>query len=220
MDKWKGKYRIPSARAEWWDYANDGAYFITICTQNRAHFLGKCLDSKMQLTTVGAIVQGFWYEIPKHFPFVTLGEFIVMPNHIHGVLILERGDDVNRDVVHDANGDADRDADRDVEIGHCPISTPAPYDMPAPHDTPNDNLSPAQKRFQNQGKKTVSSIVGSYKSICSKHIHLAFPALNFGWQKLFWDNIIKDETAFDNITNYIINNPKKWENDKFYPNEE
>ena len=88
MDKYKDKYRIPSARYPNWDYAKDGAYFITICTKNRTHFFGECIDGKTTLSTVGAIIQGFWYEIPKYSPHVELGEFIVMPNHIHGVLIL------------------------------------------------------------------------------------------------------------------------------------
>ncbi len=194
MEKWKGKYRIPSARAAWWDYANDGGYFITICTDHRRHFFGKCREGKMELSTAGAIVQGFWYEIPKHFPFVELGAFVVMPNHVHGVLILEN------------NG---RDDDGRDEIGQCPIS-----------NNDDDPRTPAQKRFRNQGKNTVSSIVGSFKSVCTKHINLVFPEMEFGWQKLFWDNIIQDEQAFQNITNYIINNPKNWEKDKFHLTEQ
>ena len=193
MEKWQSKYRIPPARAEWWDYANDGAYFITICTDNRQHFFGECKYHKMQLSTVGAIVQGFWYEIPKHFPFVELGAFVVMPNHVHGVLILDN---------------TPCNTERHVEIGQCPIST-APEFVPI-------SQTHAQKRFRNQGKNTVSSIVGSFKSVCTKHINLAYPDMAFGWQKLFWDNIIKDDEAFENITNYIINNPSNWEMDKFY----
>lgn len=82
------------------------------------------------------------------------------------------------------------------------------------------NKTFGQKRFQNQGKDTVSSIIGSYKSICTKHIREAFPGLEFGWQERFWDNIIRDGQSFENISQYIINNPKTWEDDKFFNNDD
>lgn len=87
--KWHDKYKIASARLQHYDYRTNGAYFITICTHNQVHFFGECNEGQMQLSTLGAIAQGFWYEIPKHFAFVSLGEFIVMPNHVHGILILD-----------------------------------------------------------------------------------------------------------------------------------
>lgn len=59
MHKFQDKYRIPSARLVGWDYSDDGAYFITICTANRKHFFGECKNGKMKLSTAGAIVQGF-----------------------------------------------------------------------------------------------------------------------------------------------------------------
>lgn len=251
MEKWKGKYRIPSARAAWWDYSRNGVYFITICTRDREHFLGECVDGKMTLSTVGAIVQGFWYEIPKHFPFVWLGEFVVMPNHIHGILVLDKtdmGDDndggvIDDDTRHTNMGVIDDTNDMGnmgviVEIGHCPISTMivGAHDTPknqtvppktiitrdpivtsAPNDKNNDQKTIAQQRFRNQGKHTVSSIIGSYKSICTKHINKTFPDMAFGWQKLFWDNIVRDDAAFQNISKYIRNNPAKWKEDRFFP---
>jgi REP element-mobilizing transposase RayT len=195
-ERCQGKYRIPSARLQNWDYGSDGAYFITICCKNRIHFFGECEDGKMKLSTEGAIVQGFWYEIPKHFPFVILGEFIVMPNHIHGILILDK-ERYNANVKNDD----------DVETRQCLVST-----------NTNDKTA-GQNRFQNQGKDTVSSIVGSFKSVCTKHIRKAFPILEFGWQERFWDNIIRDGQSFENISQYIINNPKTWEDDKFFNND-
>ena len=89
MDKFNGKYRISSARLPNWDYAGNGIYFITICIKDRHHYFGTVENGKMKLSTIGAIVQGFWYDIPHHFDHVVLGEFIVMPNHLHGILILD-----------------------------------------------------------------------------------------------------------------------------------
>jgi REP element-mobilizing transposase RayT len=86
MALFKNKYRIDSTRLTSWNYNGEGMYFVTICTKNREHFFGECKDKKMKLSSIGALIQGFWYQIPKHFPHVTLGEFIVMPNHIHGII--------------------------------------------------------------------------------------------------------------------------------------
>lgn len=90
QNKFQNKYRIPSARLQTWDYANNGAYFITICTQNREHFFGNIKNGIMQLSEIGKLAAQFWHEIPNHFPMVELGNFVVMPNHIHGILIIDK----------------------------------------------------------------------------------------------------------------------------------
>ncbi len=88
--KFLGKYRIESLRAQWWNYSNNGAYFITICTENRAHYFGEIKDGKMILSETGKIAQKCWDEIPEHFPFVELGAFVVMPDHVHGIIIIDK----------------------------------------------------------------------------------------------------------------------------------
>lgn len=92
-DKFKNKYRIPSARLQNWDYGWNAAYFITICTQNRECDFGKIVDDQMILSEIGAIVQYYWNLIPTHFLFVELGEFVVMPNHVHGIIRINKPDD-------------------------------------------------------------------------------------------------------------------------------
>ncbi|MEY4934568.1 MAG: hypothetical protein RIS64_927 [Bacteroidota bacterium] len=202
MDKWKGKYRIPSARADWWDYTSDGAYFITICAQSHQHFFGTCKDGKMKMNSIGALVQGFWFEIPKHASHVSLGEFVVMPNHIHGILILDKSILADNNIDHSA-----------FEAAPMEIKTKL-EGVPMP--TPVNNKTPGENRHRNQGKNSISSIVGGFKSVCTKNIHLDFPNQKFEWQDLFWDNIITTERSFDEITKYIANNPANWQNDKFY----
>jgi len=90
MDKFKGKYRIPSARWAAWDYSSNAAYFVTICVANRAHDFGEITDSGMTLSPLGQSALVCWNEIPAHFPFVELGEFIVMPNHVHGIVVINK----------------------------------------------------------------------------------------------------------------------------------
>ncbi len=67
-------------------------YFITICTDNRAHYFGDIIDGKMVLNEIGKLANQYWYEIPNHFPFIKLGEFVVMTNHTHGILIINKMD--------------------------------------------------------------------------------------------------------------------------------
>ena len=88
MKKYNNKYRIESVRLKDWDYRNNGAYFITINTGNRKHFFGEIINSEMRLSPIGEYAENFWMEIPNHFPFVELGNFVVMPNHTHGILII------------------------------------------------------------------------------------------------------------------------------------
>jgi REP element-mobilizing transposase RayT len=76
-----------------YDYASNGAYFITIVTKNRNHFFGKIVDHKMILNEIGKIAKKYWDEIPRHFPFIRLDEMVIMPNHIHGVLWIDKSVD-------------------------------------------------------------------------------------------------------------------------------
>ena len=91
-DKFQGKYRIASARLQSWDYGANGAYFITICTKNRKHFFGEIENHQMILNDIGKLAEKYWIEIPSHFPFIELGNFVVMPNHTHGILIIDKLD--------------------------------------------------------------------------------------------------------------------------------
>ena len=88
--KFRNKYRIQSTRLKNYNYSQNGAYFITICTKNREHWFGKIVNSKRQLSKIGKQVETCWFDIPHHFPFVKLGEFVVMPNHIHGIIIIDK----------------------------------------------------------------------------------------------------------------------------------
>ena len=88
-EKYKGKYRNESARLHGWDYSSNASYFITICTQDREHFFGEIKNGRMRVSPAGAIAHVLWYEIKNHAVDIKLGEFAVMPNHIHGILILD-----------------------------------------------------------------------------------------------------------------------------------
>ena len=89
-EKYKDEYRIPSARATWWNYGRDAAYFVTICTKQKINYFGKINDGKMKLSEIGTIVETEWRKTADLRPDMnlTLGEFVVMPNHFHAIIII------------------------------------------------------------------------------------------------------------------------------------
>ncbi|MFO7873519.1 MAG: transposase [Bacteroidales bacterium] len=97
MDKFRNKYRIPSARLQNWDYGWNGAYFITICTKNRNHFFGEIVNGNMVLSEIGRLTNDLLLEIPQRYPYSILDEFIVMPNHVHVIVIINK--------INDGRGD-------------------------------------------------------------------------------------------------------------------
>ncbi|MDR3653253.1 MAG: hypothetical protein P4L34_09825 [Paludibacter sp.] len=108
-NKFQNKYRIPSARWRDWNYADEGAYFVTICTKNRLHFFGKVVEGEMQLSEIGKIVEHEWLKSPSLRPDMNLDMEIlqIMPNHIHGIIVIGQNEynsaNSDRDVMHDDN---------------------------------------------------------------------------------------------------------------------
>lgn len=103
MTLFHGKYRVESARLKGYDYALPGCYFVTICTKNREHFFGGIKNGIIRFSEIGKIAEKFWREIPEHFPYAQLDEFVVMPNHVHGIIQImsrEGRDAINRVSTH------------------------------------------------------------------------------------------------------------------------
>ncbi len=100
--KFKNKYRIESARLQNWDYGWNGYYFVTICTCQHDPWFGEIVDGEMMLSEIGRIVNEYWQQIPEHFEYVRLDEFVIMPNHIHGIIIINKPDDGRMSDCRDA----------------------------------------------------------------------------------------------------------------------
>lgn len=205
MEKFQNKYRIPSARLKNWDYAANGAYFITICTGKRKHYFGNIENGIMHLSGIGEIAEKYWLEIPNHFPFIELGNFVVMPNHVHGILIINNP----------------------VETLHCNVCTKQSNSISESILQSNSiSQSESISELESKIKKniimsekspksgSISTIIRSYKSVVSKYSHII--EANFAWQERFHDHIIRNAESFERIQNYIAQNPKKWSEDKFY----
>ncbi len=200
---YKNKYRIPSARLQHWDYGWNAAYFVTICTHNRQCFFGEISNGKMELSEMGKTATIYWMEIPDHFPFVNLGAFVVMPNHIHGIVVIDKPGNCVRTYNNEPST---------VKCGgnaNAAVKTTHALSL----QSQSQSQSMGQNRFQNQGKNTLSSIIGSYKSSVTRNARVIDP--EFAWQSRFHDHIIRDEKSYQNISQYIINNPANWDDDKF-----
>ncbi len=88
MTLYKGKYRIETTRRWNWDYKSPGTYFITICTAGKKPHFGTISNGVLEHSAIGAMAERFWRELPQHFENVTTDEFVVMPNHVHGIVML------------------------------------------------------------------------------------------------------------------------------------
>ena len=194
MSKYKNKYRIESARLRNYDYRKNGSYFITICARNRKHFFGEIENNQMNLSKTGIIADILWYEIANRLPNISLGEFVIMPNHIHGILNLNNNfcDDIVTDGI--------------VETLHA---TSLPNPNPIPNHVKNEKMAEISPK-----SNSISTIIRSYKSAVTKHANrLNLPN---GWQERFHDHIIRNKEEYERISNYIINNPKNWKEDRFF----
>ena len=177
-----------SIRLQGFDYTQGGLYFITICCKDRACLFGAVKNGTMELSSAGEIVNACWQEIPDHFPNVLLHEYIIMPNHVHGII----------ELANPANDGA----------GHI---SPAPDVFNDdrkifPTDTGTTLRSPS---------KTIGSIVRGFKIGVTKWFR-ANGCYDSIWQRNYYEHIIKDEKSYLNIAAYIINNPVKWQEDKWY----
>lgn len=204
-DKYKNKYRINSARLQTWDYASEAAYFVSICTKDMVCFFGNIENRKMQLSPVGEIVEQEWLKTFEMRPDMNLmmGEYITMPNHWHGIITIGENEYNSPRKKRQPDGfvkDETAGINAHSDAKHC-VST-------SPHN-PNAPLN----KFGPQSKN-LSSVIRGFKIGVTTNARIILP--EFGWQFRFHDHIIRNQQSFDNISDYIINNPSKWEDDKFY----
>lgn len=196
MEKFQNRYRIPSARMRGYDYSSEGAYFITICTRDKEHFFGNIKAGEMILNSLGTLATQCWQAIPEHFAHVRLGSFQVMPNHLHGILIL------------------DKHAVEKPDPGVSPITeAPQITETPQITDTHGSGVSTGRRNeFWKPG--TIGVIVNAYKRAVTIESRKTVP--HFGWQSRFHDHIIRTPESFDTITWYILHNAANWEKDCFH----
>ena len=189
-DKFQNKYRIPSARLQNWDYGWNAAYFITICTQNRECDFGRIVDDQMILSEIGTIVQYHWNLIPTHFPFVELSDFVVMPNHVHGIILINKPDDGRHNETSIIETTPSFVETPNLGVSNLGVSTDPTTD-PMTEPIPANRTAAASEKW-NPG--TLGVILNQYKRICT--IRAREIQAGYGWQSRFHDHIIRDDESF------------------------
>lgn len=196
-----------SIRLKGYDYSQNGAYFITICVQNRKCLFGEIMNGQMFLNDAGEIILQTWNALPKRFPNATFDPFVVMPNHVHGIVTIENHESV-----------------RAIPCG-CPDEDFGVFNRVPTRGTPTPQRIPPpipSTQSSSHGRKTIGDIIGAFKSITThqyiEHVKTGkFPPFEKRlWQRNYYENIIRDEQSLHHIREYIKNNPKKWKEDKFF----
>jgi REP element-mobilizing transposase RayT len=181
-----------SIRLKGYDYSQAGLYFITICCQDRICRFGKIENREMILNDAGKIAYDEWYRLAERYPRVFGEVFQIMPNHVQGIIGL---DDVVGATLAVAQNPNPNTGDQ-IRAGASPAPTAA------------------------TATTTIGNIIGAYKSLvtnkCLEIYKLRNEYMGKLWQRNYYEHIIRNEQSHQNIFDYIIHNPEKWQDDKFY----
>jgi len=173
-----------SQRKQNYDYSQPGYYAVTICTQNRSHLFGRIVEGDMLLNDAGGMINNTWHEIPGHYPGIELDVMQIMPNHVHGIIVVRA-------------------------VGTAPRGRPNPGiengQARGPVPTGGLSLSDVMERFKSL---TTTRYIAGVKNAG----WLSFPGKL--WQRSYHDRIIRNETELNKIRTYISNNPSEWDTDE------
>jgi len=194
MTLYKNKYRVESTRLTGWDYSRNGYYLVTICTKNKIPFFGEIDNGKMVLSEIGKIVEREWLKTERLRDNMQFDTWVIMPNHVHGIVIIDNPT-TNQPTV-ETHGDAslvEDDHDNSLETHR------------------HASLQVEQKIII----QNLSNIIRQFKSVARQCIHKN-GYTEFSWHSRFHEHIIRTEKSLQKIREYIVNNPLKWELDKYY----
>jgi REP element-mobilizing transposase RayT len=191
------KHHRQSIRLPGYDYTSPGAYFVTICLQRGECLLGQVVDGEMHLNEWEQVASHYWKRIPHHFHHVQLDAWVVMPNHLHGIIVISGRGGASL---------ASASSTGNLTTGETGLSAPV-----AAGDTP-----PLRQPGLPPG--SLGAIVGNYKSVSTRRInHLRdIPGIRF-WQRNYGEHIIRDERSRNRIREYIETNPARWPEDQLHP---
>ena len=199
-------YNLPqrkSPRATWHDY-NGANYFITICTKNHDLYFGDVVDGRMELSEIGQWTWQCAEKIETINDNVFVPEFVVMPNHVHLIVIMDNIDNQRLPQCDSPTTPMGNDVPDGGSVG-------LPY-----YDSRIDDVPEINEEMQSRANccGRLSHMIGQFKSAVTKYANEH--EIPFMWQPRFHDHIIRDLTEMNHIAQYIQNNPMRWELDRFY----
>lgn len=183
-------YSRASIRLKGYDYAADGFYFLTICTYQKRYLFGHIQNGNMILNDAGHTVLDCWKTIPDYFPNTRIHEFVVMPNHVHGIM--------------EFFGDTDADVSGVRAKSFSPLRV---GDISVPFQSPSKTVGSVVRGFK-------TGVTKWFRQHQSNRFPIGTPV----WQRNYYEHIICNEQAYRNIANYIINNPKNGRKINSIPN--
>jgi putative transposase len=192
MTQDRRKHHRRSIRLPGYDYTSPGFYFVTICVHGGECLLGEVVDGAMQLSEWGQVASQYWLRIPEHFQRVQLDAWVVMPNHMHGIIVITpKGEASPASTNSTANPTLSAARAREKERVR--------------------DASPLQPG-------SLGAIVGNFKSVTTRRINRlrGIPGTPF-WQRNYWEHIIRNEHTLERIREYIENNPAHWADDQMHP---
>jgi len=180
-----------SIRLPQYDYSSAGYYFITICTHERQFLFGNIRQETMYLNQLGQVAKICWQNMPKHYPEVILDNFIIMPNHLHGIL------KINNVGAQDFEPNNSKSRAQDFE--------------PLPNQ-----LAQQTNKYQHIIPGSIGAIIRGFKIGVTKWAKTHDYNTPI-WQRNYYEHIIRDEKDYENIWEYIEYNPAKWDWDRNNP---
>ena len=190
-----------SIRLRGYDYSQAGAYFITICTQDRTCLFGDVVGGEMRLNDAGRMVEQWWCEINRKFPWVETDEHIIMPNHFHGIIVIHAHTTVGADLRV-----------RPCEPNHSGAHTGAGAHAAGAH------AAGAHAAGAHAGAP-LPEIVQWFKTMTTNEYIRGVktsgwpPFAGKLWHRNYYEHIIRNDESLNRIRNYIANNPREWEMD-------
>ncbi len=187
--------RRNSLRLKGYGYSQPGAYFVTAVTHRRACLFGEVVNGEMELNELGTIVHWEWERLASQFKFIALGASVVMPNHFHGIVILQDVGATRLDNLETVSEDESFIAN--INLGKKHKGSPLHSKGPSP--------------------KSLGALIGQFKSCVTKRIHKSDEfSPNRIWQRGFYDRVIRSEDEWRKIHLFIEANPANWEYDDEY----
>ena len=197
------KHHRRSIRLKGYDYSSEGAYFITVVTQGREYLFGEIVDGEMVLNDAGQMIIKWWNELPHKFPNINFGEFVVMPNHFHGIIF----------IIEPVGVDLRVDPE-DVRVS--PEEEKGGHTVRAASTTVRDGIGPPVR-------PSLSKMIQWFKTMTTNEYIREVKRSNWKsfagrlWQRNFYERIIRNEEELRQTTDYILDNPSRWEDDDENP---
>jgi REP element-mobilizing transposase RayT len=191
------KHHRRSIRLKGYDYAQAGAYYVTSVTQNRLCLFGDVVNGEMELNDAGRTVERWWLELNNKYPTVETDEYVVMPNHFHGIVVIDES-----------------------EMGQ-------PHRVAPTTNVTGDDVGATLRgrpdKFLQIHNPTLGDIMDWFKTMTTNEYIRGVkerdwqPFYRKLWQRNYWEHIVRNEKELERIRTYVINNPTNWDTDNENP---